>query len=283
MIALPRRRRPDASKGADVSGRSIEIVDLAALSAQPQAWDDLVARAVAPHPHFSRHVVEAHRAAGLLRDDCAVVTIRTGDRLDAILPFRSGLDLTGFGTAVAQPVLSPFMPSSAPLVAGGSFDETLAILIAGLGEASGGRAWRWPLLSISGAVGQGLLAAMDEAGWTTATVASFERPVLDRRSSHDAFLTDHPHKSRLKDLRRRQRRLSEAGTLDIVTATGGEALASALEDFLALESAGWKGKAGTAMSCRPGTLALAHALFADVRGPVTVRADTLSLDGRPSR
>jgi CelD/BcsL family acetyltransferase involved in cellulose biosynthesis len=280
VIARP-RRRSDLRPGAHQDRQTIEISALAALNAEPQTWDDLVARAVEPHPHFSRHVIAAHRAAGLLRDDVAVVTVRTGERLDAILPFRSGLDLTGLGTAVAQPVLSPFMPSSAPLVAGDSFEETLAALVAGLGEASGGRAWRWPLLSISGPVGASLLAAMREAGWTTGTVASFERPVLDRRPSHDAFLKDHPHKSRLKDLRRRGRRLAEAGTLDLVTATEGDALVSAREDFLALESTGWKGEAGTAMACRPGTLALAHTLFADTKGPVGVRADTLSLDGRP--
>ncbi|WP_238180265.1 GNAT family N-acetyltransferase [Methylobacterium haplocladii] len=257
------------------------MVDLAALRAEPQAWDDLVARAVEPHPHFTRHVVEAHRRAGLLRDDCAFVIVRTADRLDAILPFRSGLDITGLGTAVAQPVLSPFMPSSAPLVAGEVFAETLAILVAGLAEASNGRAWRWPLLSISSPVGRALLAALRDAGWTTGIVDSFERPVLDRRPSHDAFLEDHPYKSRLKDLRRRRRRLAEAGAIECVTATEGDALVSAVEDFLALESAGWKGDAGTAMACRPRTLALAHALFAEASGPVTVRADTLSLDGRP--
>ncbi|TXN22022.1 GNAT family N-acetyltransferase [Methylobacterium thuringiense] len=275
------RRGAEARKGACRARQSVGIVDLATLRAEPQAWDDCVARAVEPHPHFSRHVIEAHRQAGLLRDDCAFVIVRTGERLDAILPFRSGLDITGLGTAVAQPVLSPFMPSSAPLVAGDAFADTLATLVAGLAEASGGRAWRWPLLSISGRAGQGLLAAMHEAGWTTGIVETFERPVLDRRPSHDAFLTDHPHMSRLKDLRRRRRRLAEAGTLERVTATEGEALASALEDFLALEAAGWKGEAGTALACRPKTLALAHALFAGTAGPVTVRADTLSLDGRP--
>ncbi|WP_233382720.1 GNAT family N-acetyltransferase [Methylobacterium sp. C25] len=260
---------------------SIEIVDAAALGAEPEAWDDLMARAIEPHPHFSRHVIEAHARAGLLREDIAFVAVRNGGRLDALLPFRNGLDITGLGRLVAQPALSPFMPSSAPLVAAERLPETLTALVDGLAEASRGRAWRWPLLTISGTVGRGLLDAMRETGWAIGTVVEFERPVLDLRPSHDAFLKDHPNKSRLKDLRRRQRRMAEAGQLDLVSATEGEALTTALEDFLALELAGWKGEAGTALACRPKTLALAHALFADRPGPVGVRADTLSLDGRP--
>ncbi|WP_373319151.1 GNAT family N-acetyltransferase [Methylobacterium gnaphalii] len=261
--------------------QSIEIVDAAALAAESDAWDDLMARAVAPHPHFSRHVIEAHIRAGLLPGDTAFIAVRDGGRLNALLPFRRGLDIIGLGRLVAQPALSPFMPSSAPLVAAENLFETLALLVSGLAEASRGRAWRWPLLTVSSLAGRGLLHAMRESGWTVGIVAEFERPVLDRRPSHDAFLKDHPHKSRLKDLRRRRRRLAEMGRLDLVTATEGEALAAALDDFLALELAGWKGEAGTALACRCKTLALARGLFANRPGPVCVRADTLSLDGRP--
>ncbi|WP_425488736.1 GNAT family N-acetyltransferase [Methylobacterium brachythecii] len=275
------RRRSSVIQSVKQSRLSVQVVDAAALGAEPAAWDDLVSRALEPHPYFSRHVIQAHLRAGLMRDDLSFVTVRDGSRINALLPFRTGLDITGFGSLVAQPVLSPFMPSSAPLVAADGFRDTLATFVDGLAEASRGRAWRWPLLTVSGPAGSGLLDTMREAGWVTSTVDGFERPVLDRRATHDAFLKDHPHKSRLKDLRRRQRRIAEAGQLDLVTATEGEALAAALEDFLALELSGWKGEAGTALASRPNTLALARALFADQPGPVGIRADSLTLDGRP--
>lgn len=54
-----------------------------------------------------------------------------------------------------------------------------------------------------------------------------------------------------------------------------------MADFLALERKGWKGQAGTAMACRLDTAALARALFTERPGPVGVRADALTLDGRP--
>lgn len=259
---------------------AMQILGLRQLSARSDVWDDLVARASSPNPHYSRHVLAAHREAGLAQDSLSILTVWTGDRLDAALPFRTGFDATGLGRLVAQPFVTPFMSASTPLVAG-DIEATLAALVRGLYAASGGRSWRWPLFSISSQVGAELLAAMREAGWQIAIVEAFERPMLDRRPTHDGFLTGHPNKSRLKDLRRRQRRLSEIGTLTLDTATEGAALAAAVEAFLELEAKGWKGAAGTALRSKPQTLAFARALFRHDPGPVSVRADSLSLDGRP--
>lgn len=265
----------------ETSAKSVRLIDAASMLAQAAAWDDLVVRALAPHPHFSRHVIEAHLKAGLARGDLRFVTVWSGQRLDAALPFHLALDITGFGGFVAKPFLTPFMSSSAPLVANEDVETTLALLVAGLATTSSGRVWRWPLLSTNAPVGAALLDAMARAGWGVAQVEAFERPVLDRRATLEAFHKDHPNKNRLKDLRRRQRRLAEAGTLTFEIATEGEALEKALDSFLDLEAQGWKGAGGTALKSRPQTLALARALFAAGPGPVSVRADTLNLDGRP--
>lgn len=269
------RRPVPAAKGV------VRLLDASSLLAQAPAWDDLVARALAPHPHYSRHVVEAHLKAGLVRGDLRFVTVWSETRLDAALPFLLSLDISGLGGAIARPFLTPFMSSSAPLVAGEDVEATLVALVSGLAEASGGRAWRWPLLSTSSPIAAALIDTMALAGWGIAQVDAFERPVLERRASLEAFQKDHPNKNRLKDLRRRHRRLAEAGTLTFETAKEGETLAQALEAFLELEASGWKGASGTALKCRPQTLALARELFADRPGPVSVRSDTLSLDGRP--
>ena len=255
--------------------------DASSAGAAPDAaaWDDLFSRARTPHPHYARHVLDAHRAAALLPHDLRFATVRQGGRLAALLPFVMRRDVSGLGGLVARPWLSPFVTASAPLVADGS-DQADA-LAAELEEASGGRAWRWPLLPTDIGTGVGLLAAMRARGWEVGTVASFERPVLDRRADHDAFLAGHPHRGRFKDLRRRTRRLGEEGIVSYAVATHGPALAALVEAFLDLERAGWKGEAGTAMACRRDHAALARALFAASHGPVGVRADALNLDGRP--
>lgn len=255
-----------------------------AVGAAPEAaaWDDLFAGSLAPHPHYARHVVEAHRIAGLLPVDLRFVTVRDGGRLAALMPFVIRHDLSGLGGRVARPWLSPFVTATAPLIAAAPHRDTiLEALVAGLERACGGRAWRWPLLPTGEGAAPGLLAAMRTRGWVLGEVAAFERPVLARAVNLDAYLAGHPNRGRFKDLRRRARRLSEAGTVALVSATGGSDLAALVEAFLALERAGWKGAAGTAMACRPETAALARALFTNATGPVGVRADALVLDGKP--
>lgn len=246
------------------------------------AWDDLFAAGLAPHPHYARQVIDAHRAAGLLPEDLRFVSVRTGGRLAALLPFVLRRDLSGLGGRVARPFCSPFMTATAPLVATGpDLPDVLDALVEGLEAASGGRSWRWPLLPTEEGAVPEMLAAMRARGWAVGEVAAFERPVLERRARYEAYLDGHPNRSRFKDLRRRARRLSEAGTVAVVSATGGADLAALVEAFLVLERRGWKGQAGTAMACDPATAALARALFAGGPGPVGARADALTLDGRP--
>lgn len=259
-----------------------ELTDAATLAADPAAWDDLVLRAAGPHPHFSRHVIETHRVHGLAPRDLAYVAVRRAGRLTAMLPYTVGFDVTGLGSRVAKPFSSPYTTATAPLAADGlDLPETLAALVEGLAAASGGRAWRWPMLSTGSVVGAGLLRAMREAGWTVGEVWNFERPVQDREANYDAFVNGHPHRSRLKDLERCRRRFAARGKLALETATGNGALERGVETFLALEAAGWKGEVGTAMACEAKTEAFARALFTSGGGPVTARTDTLTLDGRP--
>lgn len=256
------------------------ITTLASLGREAAAWDDLSARAGDAHPFFGRHVMQAHLASGLASSDLRVVVVRGPERLEAVLPFRRSYDICGLGRSVLLPFVSPFITASAPLVAEGpDRPAILAALVEGLGAASGGRAWRWPLLSVEAAPGQDLLAAMTEAGWDLGEVARFARPVLHRRADHAAFLAGHPHPSRLKDLRRRQRRLAEGGVVSLETVTQGPALARAVEIFLDVEAAGWKGTAGSAMACRTAHAAFARAVFRAEGGPVGIRADILSRDG----
>ncbi|MCJ2128382.1 GNAT family N-acetyltransferase [Methylobacterium sp. E-045] len=262
--------------------RSVSIVSYADLAADPDAWDALMGRALTTHPHYSRHVMAAHRIAGLADASLAFVAVRGPGGLDALLPFGFKRDVSGLGSKVARPFLSPFITQTSPLVADDpDLPEILDLLVTGLRSASEGRVWRWPLLPTSTKLGGELLAAMDRAGWQYGIAHRFERPILERRTSHAAFLAGHPHRSRMKDLRRRHRRLSKRGTVSLDVATHGQSLRDAVAGFLALERAGWKGRAGTALSCRPQHEAFARALFADANGPVGLRADTLRLDGRP--
>ncbi|MGH1589358.1 GNAT family N-acetyltransferase [Methylobacterium phyllosphaerae] len=263
-------------------GAATDRATALAAAPDPDDWDALVAASAAPHPHFSRHVMDAHRSAGLLPDNLRYVTVRRKGRLVGLLPCVPARDLSGLGGRILRPFLSPFVTATSPMVADGPDRAAHAqALVAGMELASGGRAWRWPLLPTGEGAVPDMLSAMRGRGWAIGTVAEFERPVMDRRSDHAAFLTDHPNRSRFKDLRRRARRLAETGAVACVSATDGADLARLVAAFLDLERDGWKGEAGTAMACRPEHAAFARALFTATPGPVGVRADALTLDGRP--
>jgi len=85
-----------------------------------------------------------------------------------------------------------------------------------------------------------------------------------------------------RELRRTVRRLGEAGSLSYTTLTEPDAVAAALDDFLALEAAGWKGQAGTAAACDEAILDFIKSAVAGLAGENKVAIDRLVLDGQPA-
>jgi len=65
------------------------------------------------------------------------------------------------------------------------------------------------------------------------------------------------------------------------TFTEGEGLRQAVDAFLALEAAGWKGRRGTALAARDPGAPLTRALFSGPGACASSRADVLMLAGRP--
>jgi CelD/BcsL family acetyltransferase involved in cellulose biosynthesis len=100
-------------------------------------------------------------------------------------------------------------------------------------------------LSADGPVAAALDGAFDEAGVRPIVWATEERAALRRRE--DGQYVELSLSSKRRRELRRQRSLMErelGGPLECVDAAGDPA---AVEAFLALEAAGWKGRAGTAM------------------------------------
>lgn len=84
-----------------------------------------------------------------------------------------------------------------------------------------------------------------------------------------------------KELRRQRRRLSDLGALAYISSQKGDALRDGVEQFLALEAAGWKGAAGTALLGHPGTTVFARTATRLLGGRSLCRVDALTLDGEP--
>lgn len=258
-----------------------DLVDLAWLSARAAAWDRLAASAADPNPFFSRHLVEAHVSAGIASPDLRFLVVMRGDELRAVVPVLPRGARIGLRRAHAAWTSRFLVVNATPLVAAQNLDATLDALIDAAAMLDGTSLWRWPHLSLDGAIGQALQRALARRGWAAEILASFDRPILDPRPDYDAYARAHLSRNRRKRLQRQRDRLAEQGALAHRGVTDREGLAGAVESFLALERDGWKGARGTALACRPETAALARAAFTPGDGPVSVRADVLSLAGVP--
>jgi hypothetical protein len=84
----------------------------------------------------------------------------------------------------------------------------------------------------------------------------------------------------MREARRLRRRLGEIGQVEFAVARYPETIAQALQRFLALESQGWKGAAGTALIQSNPHRRFAEAALEALTGRGAAMVAELSLDGR---
>jgi len=204
------------------------------------------ARVFAPNPH----ALAPAAGASLRHRPGAVMAAATAGDAAAAWPLRLGRIWPGLPALCAprHPVLDL---NGGPQVA----DEAAAALVRQLLDAE---RWpkSWPRLIAARAIGaQGpawdALAALAEDGLIGLhRTASWERSLLERAAAPDAaaYLERFVSGGERKALRRKRRRLEEEGGLTLTIHHAPDGIAAALEIFCGLESAGWKGRNGTALA-----------------------------------
>lgn len=126
-----------------------------------------------------------------------------------------------------------------------------------------------------------LRTAIVGAGLSSVTVDGRSRAAVMTDLDTEAYRNTFWKKATRSQERRRLRQLGEVGHVVhrtfLATDPGGR---EALEAFLRLEQAGWKGREGTALLQSPTTTAFAHAAFLAPHEPGRVLFETLSVDDR---
>jgi len=84
-----------------------------------------------------------------------------------------------------------------------------------------------------------------------------------------------------KKLRQHRRRLAEKGNLTTVIVTEPDAVRNALEEFMQMEAAGWKGQQGTALLCDPGHAAFMRKAIVGMAERGCAQIHAMYLDRRP--
>ena len=102
-------------------------------------------------------------------------------------------------------------------------------------------------LALEGPVADALRASCAAGRRKCKLISAHERAMLQSDLTADAYLSKHVRAKKRKEMRRLQNRLEELGTVVRRRLSATDDVEQWALDFLALESAGWKGEEGTAL------------------------------------
>jgi CelD/BcsL family acetyltransferase involved in cellulose biosynthesis len=126
-----------------------------------------------------------------------------------------------------------------------------------------------------------LTRVLDSRGSVPCVFERAQRPKLVSGVDGETYLKNALSSGSRKKLRQHRRRLGEKGALVRVTLANPHELAPAVEDFLALEASGWKGRQGTAFLSNVQHAAFLRATVTALAAQGAVTIDALTVDGRP--
>ncbi len=130
-----------------------------------------------------------------------------------------------------------------------------------------------------GPVHRGLIAAARSLDRPCDTVHRIERAMLATQLSPDDYYAATVRKKKRKELGRLRTRLLEQGRVETRHLGPDDAIGDWIEDFLALERAGWKGAAGSALACTPETAAFFRDVVTGAHAAGKLDIIRIDLDG----
>jgi CelD/BcsL family acetyltransferase involved in cellulose biosynthesis len=259
--AVPRRARYRAGVRL-IPVDSLEAGDL-------EAWERLAARAVEPNPFFERPlVVDAVRTLEVPDVALLVAAESGGEDWNGALPV---VVARKFGLLqLAEVWRHPYSYLGTPLVAAGAEDEFAGALTASL-ESNEHFDHLMVRRFSAGPVQATVAAATVEAGVEVLFERRFERGAYRGRTTENEL--DWIKGKRRSELRRQRRKLDEELGAEVEVVARPE-VDEAVEEFLALESSGWKGEGGTALASGEGSAELFRQMCAafGAAGRLQIRA-----------
>jgi CelD/BcsL family acetyltransferase involved in cellulose biosynthesis len=114
-------------------------------------------------------------------------------------------------------------------------------------RSAGARALILREVSLDGPAVRAFTNILAREGTPARVLQSHVRACLDATGDGEALLREALGAKKLKELRRQRHRLADHGAISFDVARSPDAVAAAIEPFLALEASGWKGQRGTAL------------------------------------
>jgi len=271
-IALTRERAEEVPRR--VAAARIEWRSLGELAEARDAWRDLAGRALEPNVFYDPAF--ALSAAPVFGDPGAVAVWSKSGRLIGLFPARIERRYGVMGTLTGW--THPYAPFGVPLV---DRDEADAAIIGFLDHAEAeGTLLVLPLIAAEGPFAAAVSRALLRRGGAMERYGAHARALLAPDGVRKTYLDRALSPKKLKELRRQRRRLLEHGLLKLATARDADTIVPALSDYLRLEAAGWKGRAGTAARRHAAILNFVHEAVTALAAEGGARVDRLIQDER---
>ncbi len=241
-------------------------------------WEKLTRRPLDPNgffdPAFTLGALQCAGGSGSM----ALAAMTPAGDLAGLLPVASVWQAYRVPVP-AYVALQPYTTLGTPLLDAGSAQAAARALI----EAAANRGRHLlviPAMPLDGPAMQVLRAAARSLGLAPTIRNVRERAALAVPTDDEAYLREGLGSKKLKELRRQRHRLDDEGSVAFDVLTTPEAIAPAIDRFLALEAAGWKGRRGTGLAQNQGDAAFARDMILGLAGRGMADVVELTLDGR---
>jgi GNAT acetyltransferase-like protein len=256
-----------------------------ALARHVDAWDVLVQHACEPNPFYEpQALLSAWRH--LAPEDLFVVLVWAQHPLPGQPPYLAGLFplvRKARYKGMPMPALATWKHLYAylgtPLVRDDLANETLDAFFAWL-RTTDAALFEWCGIGSDSAFRHALIETLNRLGYDRFSDSVHTRAFFQPAATADAYLDDALPGKKRKELRRQERRLAELGAITYDELAPGGDLDAWLDEYLAVEQRGWKGRGGTALRDDRAGLAV----FRDVARAAHARGRWMTLalriDGR---
>lgn len=248
--------------------------------AQVAAWNALASGAGEPNPFYeSWYLLPSLRH---LPAEVSILRFESGGRLAGLLPIVRPARYYRYPFPHLGNWLHPNMFCGAPLVTKGAEVAFWQALLRWADDQPGAALFlHLRDLPLGGPLHAALEAVLATGDRQAEVVHREARALLASDLSAEAYWEASLSGKKRKELRRQANRLADEGTVAITRSAGAEGLEDWCRQFLALEQAGWKGKAGSALASDPATAAVFSESLAGAAHRGRLERLTLTLDGQP--
>jgi CelD/BcsL family acetyltransferase involved in cellulose biosynthesis len=282
--AIASARRAALADRYAVGSLDVEWRGLADLQSISSEWRELAARALEPNvfyePAFALAAAPVFgRGVGAL-----LVWSEAAEPRKLVGFFPARIESRRYG--VKLPVLVgwnfPYAPFCVPLIEREAAEPVIAAALAHLAaDENLPGLLLLPFVSENGPFATALEAIMRRAQMPSADFNRHRRALLAPTADRSHYLEQALSARRHKELRRIGRRLADAGALMFSVATEPSAVGAAVDDFLALEAGGWKGRAGTAATDDEALRRFLRTAMDGLAADGKVAVNRILVDGRP--